>query len=269
MVDFENREKFTVYDLRRLVKILRSEEGCPWDREQTHESIRRSFLEEAYEVAEAIDERNPAHLREELGDVLLQVIFHAQIEDEQSVFDLDDVADAEVRKMLFRHPHVFGDETAATSGEVLENWDKLKRVEKGQATVTDSLRAVATSLPGLWRAEKLKKKAAKVGFDFADVHAALGKLREELGELEQAINAGDGGNAEKELGDVLFSAANVASFLEVDPEDALSGTCERFIERFELMERAATESGRALADLTPEEQDKLYRKAKAEIEAGK
>ena len=161
MVDFENREKYGVYDLQRLIKILRSPEGCPWDIEQTHESIRRNFVEEAYEAVEAIDNNDAMHLREELGDVLTQIVFHADIESDAGRFDLDDVADATVRKLVYRHPHVFSNAVAETSDAVLTNWDELKRAEKAQKTLYDELDAVARSLPALWRTEKVIKKADK------------------------------------------------------------------------------------------------------------
>jgi tetrapyrrole methylase family protein/MazG family protein len=209
MVSFENRDQYDVYDLKRLVEILRSEEGCPWDREQTHGSIRRNFLEEAYEVCEAIDEEDPAHLCEELGDVLLQVVFHAELEADAGRFTLDDVADREIRKLLYRHPHVFGDVTVSGSGEVLQNWEELKRAEKRQETVTDALRAVAKSLPALWRAEKVQKKASKAGFDRGEASGALDKLREGVAALSEAVARGERSAAD-ELGEVLFAAVNVA-----------------------------------------------------------
>ncbi|MDR0838356.1 MAG: nucleoside triphosphate pyrophosphohydrolase [Oscillospiraceae bacterium] len=262
MVNFESSDKYGVEDLRRLIKLLRSPEGCPWDQEQTHLSIRRNFLEEAYEAVEAIDENDPLHLREELGDVLTQVVFHADIEDDAGTFDLDDVADAVVRKLLFRHPHVFGDVTVSGSGEVLQNWDELKRVEKSQSTVSDSLSSVAKSLPALWRAEKIQKKAAKVGFDWEDVSGAFDKLREEVDELDAAIVSGDLERAFFELGDVLFSAVNVARRIGADPEDALSASSDMFVARFSKMEEMVSGAGLTLAGMSAEEMDVWYRRAK-------
>ncbi|MDR0905084.1 MAG: MazG family protein [Oscillospiraceae bacterium] len=214
MVNFESREKYGVYDLQRLIKILRSPDGCPWDIEQTHESIRRNFLEEAYEAVEAIDEGDAPHLREELGDVLTQVVFHSDIEDDAGRFDLDDVADATVRKLLYRHPHVFGDAVAETSGAVLENWDELKRKEKSQETLYDELTAVARSLPALWRAEKVQKKAAKAGY-------AL-----DPGEVDPKADPLTA------IGEMLFFTVDAARQLNIDPEDALNAATERFILRF-------------------------------------
>ena len=178
MVDFQYKDSYGVKDLEEIVRLLRAPGGCPWDAEQTHQSIRRNFL--AYEAVEAIDEGSPEHLKEELGDVLLQVVFHALMEQEAGRFDLDAVADGICKKLIFRHPHVFGEVSVSGTGEVLSNWEELKRKEKGQATNTDALEAVARSLPALWRAEKVQKKAKKAGFDWPDVSGALDKLSEEL-----------------------------------------------------------------------------------------
>lgn len=260
MVDFQYKERYDVRDLEEIVRILRAPGGCPWDAEQTHASIRRNFLEEAYEAAEAIDEGSPEHLKEELGDVLLQVVFHARMEQEAGRFDLDDVADGVCKKLIFRHPHVFGDVSVSGTGEVLTNWEALKRQEKGQATNTDALEAVARSLPALWRAEKVQKKAKKAGFDWPDISGALDKLSEELEELKTA--AADGTNVEEELGDLLFSAVNVARFLKLDPEDALGKATDKFIARFQKVEEQAARSGAALEDMTLAELDKLWEQAK-------
>ena len=178
MVDFQYKDSYGVKDLEEIVRLLRAPGGCPWDAEQTHQSIRRNFLEEAYEAVEAIDEGSPEHLKEELGDVLLQVVFHALMEQEAGRFDLDAVADGICKKLIFRHPHVFGEVSVSGTGEVLSNWEELKRKEKGQATNTDALEAVARSLPALWRAEEGQKKAKKAGFDWPDVTGALDKLEE-------------------------------------------------------------------------------------------
>lgn len=260
MIDFEKKPAYTVPDLVKLVKVLRAPGGCPWDAEQDHHSIRRNFLEEAYEAVEAIDEEDPEHLKEELGDVLLQVVFHAIMEEEVGSFDLDAVADGECKKLIYRHPHVFGDVAVAGTDQVLQNWEELKKKEKHQATAADSVDAVAKSLPGLWRAEKIQKKAAKVGFDWADVSGALDKLQEEQGELAEAIAQGT--NVEEELGDLLFAAVNVARFVKVDPEVALGKACDKFARRFRQVEAAAQGAGRALADMTLEEMDALWDQAK-------
>lgn len=258
MVDFQYKDSYNVKDLEEIVRILRAPGGCPWDAEQTHQSIRRNFLEEAYEAAEAIDEESPEHLKEELGDVLLQVVFHARMEQEEGRFDLDAVADGVCKKLIYRHPHVFGDVSVSGTGEVLSNWEELKRKEKGQATNTDALESVARSLPALWRAEKVQKKAKKVGFDWPDISGALDKLSEELEELKTA--AAQGTNVAEELGDLLFSAVNVSRFLKVDCEDALNQATDKFIGRFRKVEEQAGE--RPMTEMTLAELDQLWERAK-------
>ena len=260
MVDFQYKDSYGVKDLEEIVRLLRAPGGCPWDAEQTHQSIRRNFLEEAYEAVEAIDEGSPAHLKEELGDVLLQVVFHALMEQEAGRFDLDAVADGICKKLIFRHPHVFGEVSVSGTGEVLSNWEELKRKEKGQATNTDALEAVARSLPALWRAEKVQKKAKKAGFDWPDVSGALDKLSEELEELKTAV--AEGTNVEEELGDLLFSAVNVSRFVKVDTEEALNGATDKFIGRFRKVEEEAARQGRALEGMSLAELDKLWEHAK-------
>lgn len=260
MVDFQYKDSYGVKDLEEIVRLLRAPGGCPWDAEQTHQSIRRNFLEEAYEAVEAIDEGSPEHLKEELGDVLLQVVFHALMEQEAGRFDLDAVADGICKKLIFRHPHVFGEVSVSGTGEVLSNWEELKRKEKGQATNTDALEAVARSLPALWRAEKVQKKAKKAGFDWPDVSGALDKLSEELEELKTAV--AEGTNVEEELGDLLFSAVNVSRFVKVDTEEALNGATDKFIGRFRKVEEEAARQGRALEGMSLAELDKLWEHAK-------
>ena len=199
-------------------------------------------------------------LKEELGDVLLQVVFHALMEQEAGRFDLDAVADGICKKLIFRHPHVFGEVSVSGTGEVLSNWEELKRKEKGQATNTDALEAVARSLPALWRAEKVQKKAKKAGFDWPDVSGALDKLSEELEELKTAV--AEGTNVEEELGDLLFSAVNVSRFVKVDTEEALNGATDKFIGRFRKVEEEAARQGRALEGMSLAELDKLWEHAK-------
>ena len=260
MIDFEQKPSYDVSDLVEIVRILRAPGGCPWDREQDHKSIRRDLLEEAYEVAEAIDEESPEHLKEELGDLLLQVVMHARMEEEEGRTDLTGVADGICKKLIYRHPHVFGDVTVTGTGQVLANWDELKKKEKHQDTAADSVDAVARSLPGLWRAEKIQKKAAKVGFDWPDVSGALEKLREEAGELEEAVR--EDTNVAEELGDLLFAAVNVARFVKVDPEDALSVACDKFARRFRQVEASAAAQGKTLDEMTLAEMDRLWDEAK-------
>ena len=260
MTDFELKDKYGVYDLYKLVQVLRGENGCPWDMKQTHESIRNNFIEEVYEACEAIDEKSVEHLREELGDVLLQVLFHASIEEDAGHFNIDDAADECCKKLILRHPHVFGDVQVSGSEEVLVNWDNIKRVEKHQETVTDTLNAVAKSLPSLWRAKKVQKRAAKVGFDWPDVDGALEKLEEEVRELREAISSGEG--VMDELGDVLFSAVNVSRFVDTDPEDALTFASEKFIRRFGAMEALANSEGKILEDMSLDEMETYYQEGK-------
>ena len=260
MIDFVRKPRYDYNDLLEIIRLLRSPEGCPWDKAQTHESIRRGLLEEAYEAAEAIDARDTDLLKEELGDVLMQVVFHADIEKDAGRFDMDDVCDGVVKKLLFRHPHVFGAAHEDSPESVLVSWDKLKRQEKGQKTTADALDAVARSLPGLWRAEKLQKKAADAGFDWHDVQGALDKLDEETAELRQAV--AENGDVSGELGDVLFAAVKVGRFCGVDPEEAITLTCEKFIRRFRAMEQAALAQGRELDTLTLDEMTALWNKAK-------
>ena len=260
MVDFTFKEKYTYEDLLEIMRILRCPEGCVWDREQDHKSIRRSFIEETYEAVEAIDNDDPVLLQEELGDVLLQVVFHAQIEAEAGRFTMDDVADGICKKMIYRHPHVFGSVEVKNSDEVLTNWDALKQKEKHQKSTTETLESVARSLPGLIRAEKVQHKAAKVGFDWDEISGALDKVREETAEVARAIN-GDGDPSE-ELGDLLFAVVNVARFLKTDPEDAINRTTDKFIRRFAQVEQAAKDAGRSLSEMSLAEMDALWDAAK-------
>ncbi len=266
MIDFESKDFYTLQDLERIVSILRAPGGCPWDREQTHQSIRSNMLEEAYEACEAIDQADSEHLKEELGDVLLQVALHAQMEREAGGFDLDGVADGICKKLIFRHPHVFGDVKAQDVDAVLNTWDAMKRVEKSQSTYTDTLEAVARALPALWRAEKVQKKAKKAGFDWPDASGAADKLSEELAELQAAL-AGDG-DVTEELGDLLFAAVNVARFAGADPEDALNRATDKFIARFALVEQKAQAKGWDMKERPLEELDRLWDEAKEDLKDG-
>lgn len=265
MVNWSMKKSYNCRDLMEIVRILRHPGGCPWDQEQTHASIRRNFLEEVYEAAEAIDREDLDGLKEELGDVLLQVFFHTSIEEDAGNFNLDDVADGVCKKLIYRHPHVFGDVAVGSTGEVLANWEELKKKEKHQDTQADAVDAVARTLPALWRAEKMKKKAAKAGFDWKDVSGALDKLSEELEELKAAALDGDGDPAE-ELGDVLFAAVCVGRFLEADPEDALHAACGKFALRFRKMEELAAQRGQTLDKLGEGEQLSLWNEAKRDLD---
>ena len=260
MINFVRKPQYGYEDLLEIIRLLRSEDGCPWDKAQTHQSIRRGLLEEAYEAAEAIDNDDPVLLKEELGDVLMQVVFHADIESDAGRFTIDDVCDGVVKKLLFRHPHVFGSQREDSPESVLVSWDKLKRQEKGQKTVADSMDSVARSLPGLWRAEKLQNKAASAGFEWPDVQGALDKLEEEVAELRRTVE--EDGDVPEELGDVLFAAVKVGRFCACDPEDAVNGTCEKFIRRFRAVENGAAAQGREVSQLSLEEMTALWNEAK-------
>ncbi len=260
MVQFPEKPVYNMDDLVALLRILRAPGGCPWDREQTHASNRRNFLEEAYEAAEAFDRDDPAMMCEELGDVLMQVLFNIHIEEDAGRFTTDDVTDHVVRKLIFRHPHVFSNVQVANSDEILVNWEQLKRAEKGQKSTADALDAVARSLPALWRADKLQSKAEKAGFRFADADGSLRKLEEEVRELREAVE--QNANVEEELGDVLFAAVNAGRYRGVDPENALSAACEKFIRRFRAVEESAAAQGKAMETLPPEELAALWQQAK-------
>lgn len=264
MVDFQYKDSYDVNDLVEIVRILRSPGGCPWDAEQTHESLRRCLMEECCEVLEAIDRRDDALLCEELGDVLLQVVFHASLAEDTGRFDLDAVADGICKKMIFRHPHVFGSASADTTEEVLSNWDTLKREEKGIENDADALRAVARTLPALWRAEKVLKKAAKAGFAWPDISGAMDKLAEEQEELRVAV--AEHTNIREELGDVLFAAAAVARYAGIDPEQALQEATDKYISRFACMERSAAEQGRSIAGMRLDEMIQAWNHAKQKLQ---
>ena len=263
MVSFQSSDFYRVSDLREIIALLRSEEGCPWDREQTHQSIRRNFLEETWEACEAIDRDDPQLLQEELGDVLLQVMFHARIEEEAGRFNLDDVADLTCKKLISRHPHIFADTKLSDVQAVLASWDEIKRQEKQHETTAQAMDAVAKSLPANWRAEKVQAKAKKVGFDWPNAAGAIEKLEEELAELKAAVRRGEG--IEEEMGDLLFSAVNVARLLEQDPEKVLHLSTDKFIRRFAYLEQAAKKSGQALKEMTLDEMEALYQEGKGRL----
>lgn len=244
--------------LRAIVSALRGPGGCPWDREQTHASLRAGLIEEAYEVIDAIDAGDEANLREELGDLLLQVVFHSQIAEDEGRFDLNAVAHEHCEKLIRRHPHVFGDHQCEDSAEVLRRWDEIKRAEKGSAPES-ALDGVSKAFPALLHAEKIQKKAAKVGFDWPDVVPVFAKVREELAEIEAAPPE----KIEEEIGDLLFSVVNLARKLKVDAETALHGATQKFSSRFRGVEALAKEKGLALEKMTLKELDELWDEVKA------
>ena len=259
MVNFQTADRYDMEDLLRVMELLRAPGGCPWDRAQTHQSIRQNMLEEAYETAEAIDRGDMDNLKEELGDVLLQVVFHARIAQEAGCFDFSDVVDGVCKKLVFRHPHVFGETEAGDLEKSLHTWDAQKRAEKGQRTAADALDSVARALPALTRAGKLQDKASKAGFDWREAGPALDKLSEELEELRRAAQ-GDG-DVQEELGDLLFAAVKAGRFLEADGELALHAACEKFIRRFRRVEQLAPAP---LEELDVPGLEALWAQAKAE-----
>ena len=246
-----------------IIALLRSETGCPWDKVQTHQSLRGCMIEEAYEAADAIDKMDMDNLEEELGDVLLQVVFHAGLGEDSQEFDLRSIANRECEKMLRRHPHVFLNKNSESIDKALEKWENVKRNEKGTATHTDSMRDVPKALPALIRSFKIQKKAADVGFDWEDVSDAFSKVKEETYELLEIYRGNDQASIMEEVGDLLFAVVNVARFLGVNPEDALNFTSSKFIDRFGFIERSAMSQGKQLQDMSLEEMDKLWELAKS------
>lgn len=263
MTDFEFKDSYDVRDLVEIMRILRAPGGCPWDAEQTHESIKKNLIEETYEVIEAINKNDKELLCEELGDLLMQVVFHAQMERESGEFDFDAVSDGVCKKLIERHPHVFGEVSISGVDDVMTNWDAIKRKSKGQKSTTESMLSVPRELPALMRATKLQKKAADVGFDWDDVSGALDKLEEEISELRQAIDNKDSANISEELGDVLFSAVNVSRFVKTDAEEALTASSDKFLSRFTEVEKLAKERNIDMKSAGIDELDKLWDEAKA------
>ena len=263
MTDFKFKERYGVNDLVEIMRILREPGGCPWDAEQTHESIKKNLIEETYEVIEAINKNDKELLCEELGDTLMQVVFHAQMEKEAGTFDFDDVSDGVCKKLIERHPHVFGEVAISGVDDVLTNWDAIKRKSKGQKSTTESMQSVPRELPALMRATKLQKKAADVGFDWNNVSGALDKLEEEIAELRAAIANKDKENIAEELGDILFSAVNVSRFVKTDAEEALTAASDKFLSRFTKVETLAKERGIDMKSVGIDELDKLWDEAKA------
>lgn len=259
---FKEKSNYKFDDLVEIMKLLRSPNGCPWDREQNHKSIRQNFIEETYEVIEAIDNDNKELLKEELGDVMLQVVFHAEMESEKNEFNIDDVCDGICKKLIIRHPHVFGDVQADTSEKVLSNWDKIKMQTKFQKSQSEVMDSVSKSLPSLMRSTKIQQKAAKVGFDWNDVNGAIDKLSEEVAELREAVKENNKEHQTEELGDVLFSVVNVSRFLKIDSEEALYKACDKFSDRFRKVENLAKERNLDMKTATLEELDSLWEEVK-------
>ena len=259
--DLNNKKDFN--DLLQIIETLRGEDGCPWDREQTHKSLEKALIEECYEVIDAIDKEDDDALIEELGDVLLQVVFHASIGKEDGYFDIGDIIGGICDKMISRHPHVFGTlEGVNSSDDVLVKWDELKKKEKGFATITEEMEAIAKSFPSMLRAHKVQNKAKKVGFDFENVDGAIEKVKEELKEVIDVYNTKNMDKIKDEIGDLLFSCVNVARILNIDEESALNATIDKFVKRFAYIEAKTQEKESNLSDISLEEMNKLWEESK-------
>ena len=258
--DVNNKKDF--YDLIHTIEMLRGEDGCSWDREQTHESIKNSLLEEAYEVVEAIEDENIDGLIEELGDVLLQVVFHSVIGKEDGYFNVSDVIETITNKMIYRHPHVFKNKTDATSDEVLDSWDELKKKEKNYETLTEEINGIAKTLPSLTKAHKVQKKVSKVGFDFENINEAVKKIEEEIREVLDVYKDNNREKIIDEMGDLLFACVNLSRLLNVDEEEALNKSTKKFIKRFKFIEDNILKQGKDFNNVTLDEMNTLWEYSK-------
>ena len=265
MVEYQQKDHYSIDDLLDIVRLLRGEGGCPWDREQTHESIKSDFIEETCEAIEAIDLKDTELLREELGDVLLQVVFHCRIEEETGSFTFDDICDGICKKHIIRHPHVFGDVLAENTDQVLKNWDAIKMETKGQESYTETLKSVAKSLPALMRAQKVGKRAMRAGMDFRCADDAIACISNEKAELDSAVAEGDKQHIYEEMGDLLFSCVNAARHLGIDAEQALKDSTEKFIKRFSITEEMTKADNIDMKTLPIEKLDVYWDKAKEKI----
>jgi len=254
--------KYSFDEFMDIIRKLRSKEGCPWDREQTHESLKTCLLEECYETIEAINNQDNENLCEELGDILLQVALHSAIAEETSEFTVEDVITAETEKMIRRHPHVFGDVVIEDSEGVIQKWDEIKKTEKKAQNIAQELFEVPKALPANIRAEKVQRKAAKSGMDFEGYQQALKKVYEELEELTESIEIGDKSKIFEEFGDAMFSMINLSRFLQLNAENSLTNATNKFINRFVDVFALAESRGQNLCELSPAEQDVLWRKVK-------
>ena len=260
--DFPFKDRYGFEDLVEIMRILRAPGGCPWDAKQTHQSIRKNFIEETYEAVEAIDAEDPVLLQEELGDVLLQVVYHAAMEEEQGTFQIMDVCDGVCKKLIHRHPHIFGDVEANTAEEVLSNWESIKQEEKGQKTAAQTLESVSKALPALMRAEKIQQRAARAGMDDESQADAFRDLQSELEELNAAVEQESRERQTEELGDLLFSVVNVSRFIGADPEEALEMACKKFVDRFAAVEQLAQQRGIEMKSAGIQKLDELWREVK-------
>ena len=255
---YPKKESYDITDLLAIVKILRGENGCAWDKEQDHHSIRMDVLEEAYEVMEAIDSEKPDLLKEELGDLLLQVVFHAELETEKDVFDFDAVCDGICKKLIYRHPHVFGNIHVENSDEVLKNWDSLKSRSKGEETASERLESVPKLLPALMRGQKVCKRASNAGIDCITGNDAIENIREMVSQIEKSVSSSNCGDTEEKLGKLLFACCNLASILKKDGEKALTTAINRFIMQFRDMEETALNRGITIDQMPQDELKALY-----------
>jgi len=258
----KNAQNDAFQRLVELMATLRGPNGCPWDRKQTPESLKPFLVEECYEVIDALEDGAPDKIRDELGDLLFQIIFHARIAEETGRFTINDVITAIDEKMIRRHPHVFGTEKLSTDKEVLANWEDIKKKEKGHEDRKSILEGVPKELPSLLRAHRLQERAARVGFDWAHLNEALPKLDEEIAEFKESLKSEDAEKIEEELGDVFFMLVNVSRFLGVNPDEALRKTIGKFIHRFRYIEEHAEQAGRSLNDMTLDEMETLWQEAK-------
>lgn len=256
------KKQYTIEDLKQIIVRLRAEDGCPWDRVQTHETLKKDMIEEAYEAVEAINKQDNALLANELGDVLLQVVFHACIAEEENTFTLDDVLNEICTKLIMRHTYVFGDETAHGQSEALDAWERNKIKEKGIKSHSENLRDVPAAFPALMRAEKVQKRAAKIGFDWDSAEEVFEKTDEELSELKEALAGGDAAHIEEEYGDLLFTAVNLGRHLGLNPEQSLTAATDKFIARFTAMEELANAENLDFDRANAQKLDKLWKKVK-------
>ena len=240
-MDFDFKDRYDVEDVLKIMRVLRADDGCPWDRVQTHKSIRDNFIEETYEAVDAIDREDSVNLREELGDVLMQVVFHSQMSEDEGDFTFDDVCDELVKKLVDRHPHVFRDARADNADEAFDSWEKSKMALKGQKKYSDSIDDVPKCLPALIRAQKVQKRASKSGMDFDSLDDVMKRTLSEIDELRDAVESGDRDAQISELGDVLFSVVNISRFLDINSEHALYDSTEKFSKRFRLVEEKLAE----------------------------
>ena len=257
-------KKYSVEDLLAIMARLREPDGCPWDRVQTHDSIKKDLIEESYEAIDALENGTDKDFANELGDVLMQVVFHSQMAKERGAFDFYDVVNELSTKLVTRHTHVFGNDKADSAAQALTNWEKNKKKEKGLESATAVLKDVPKYYPALMRAEKVQKKAAGVGFDWTNIEDVYAKVYEEIDEVKDAQKEENRAHIEEEYGDLLFAVVNLGRFLKVSPETALASGCNKFISRFEQMEQKITDAGKELSELSLAEMDAYWDKAKAD-----